>query len=919
MKNKFFTAIFLLIATTPCKALLVSGDPLAATNETFSFNVGFAAFDPGAEYSSPRLWMANDDADMGSMADSVKPYGLSLVNQAASYVAPGATLQATPMTNQEPATIFSYSGTSATATSISNPMWGARYHLFSVPMQRPLFVLTNAKNKVYLVEDLQRYETPTAEKPNVTALIEYDFGASEQIHALLGYGPSIVFAAHATGAFGSTTSKIAELSKTSQATNQGAIPYFELAADTEISVSTAALKGGSSGNDLAALGSSIKFSYLFNTFYIALDVTANAAAGSAATALTFATITANGSNVPPAYDFVFHEVIPSAVATAGVPTAISTGAGTQIRLTQIAGMATTTGLSYLIVAQDAGAGSEFVYAIPFIAKGSNAGQIADFRYIQNTFGQSPELFTGREFTTVISNVQDINPVGAYATQLTVGGGELPLASPNLIKQMYTVGDSVYIVIGNDYDTGQKPGTFYSQAIFAQDGHIAGWTPWQRVLGNDQPQNYSYVDRKTLSGYYIAKETTDFNAVNQTTFAYDSVLAPVLQMGPQGTGGYQGLFDFPQSTSGFNNQLSLLIGTGYKTLTIGQTGVVSGGAFRIPTTVNTVTFADSEISGQEAIVAAELAHNGTNHWLFVGGSTGLSVLTNDSGVTWTGNLANVAALDAGQTFKTVGSFTFIKKLVSDSTYLYVLTSNSLYRIALNANKFTTTPTVALNPELILSANSFGQYPSYFLDLIIDTGFCIIGTTSGLYTINLNAGVVAPQKISIPSGLSAASQLLVISSQDQAQRNFKQLSNLIVLNNTFGSQQARINRFLIQNSVITPFDDFLIANPANPTQGVATSLIKFDNYINNYFCDGTWNIASLYFLGLTQPVNNPLTPYVLQIFTGYRTGFSSSHTILPTFSGYAPLSFINGSNLAGFLRESTSGSVMTYGSFFAHANV
>lgn len=910
MKKIFYVTIFSLIFTTDIHTLLVTGDPEAAAGETFSFDVGFAAFDSGSDLSGPRLWVANNDAGMAGKADTVKPYGLSFIYQLASYVPSTTFPSATPMTNQEAATVYTFDGTTASVTSVDpNPIWGATFQLFNVGAQYPTFVLAGSLNSIYQVQDIEHYTTPTTEKPNVTKLIRYDFAVGEQVAAILAYGKTAIFAAHATGgAFGTNPSKITELS----AVTQNGIPYFGLTADTTIDTTTTALSGGS-GN-LATLSELVTLNFMFNTFYISLDVTANAAPNSCGTALTFATLIPSGS----IYDFVFQQVAPASVLTTGIDTAISAAAGNKVRIPNTAGMLTSTNLQYIIISRDEKTPpgdlnhQQYIYALPVVTTGSNAGQIADFSSIVNTFNPyQPFLAKSREFNTVVSSVTDIDPAGIYAAQLIVGAGAPPLLATNSIQQLYTVGDCVYVVIGDDYAAGQTPGTFQSQAIFAQDGHIIAWTPWKRVLGSDKTMNYSFVDRKTISGYYIDHVTTNFRAVNQTTFVYDSNLAPVLTTPP--TAGIQGIFNFPASTSGLNvNHISLLIATGYEQIVIGQTGIANGTNVAINSPVTTESFTDDALK-TNALIACEIAHNGTNHWIFVGGSTGVSVLTGDNtGYTWQNNLANVAALNAGQTFKKVGNFTFVKKLVWDSTYLYVLTSTGLYRILLDPNKFLAAPTTSLNAELIASSTTIAKNTTYFLDLIVDSGYCVLGTTNGLYAFG-DGGL---QKISIPNGLPAASQLIAISGSNEPQRNFKTLSNLIVLNNSFGTQQARINRFVITDGEIAPFDDCLIAEP-NTTNGIPSSFIKFDNYISNYFTDSSWNLASSYYLGVNQP-SNTKAPSVLQLFTGIHSGFSSSQMIFPYFSNYAPLSFINGVNLAGFIRESTSGSLITYGSFPSHVN-
>lgn len=940
MKKIFYISIFLVFTISNIQALLVTGDPNAAADETFSFDIGFAAFDPKSEQSAPRLWTATNQV---IASDSIKPYGLSLINQLASYVGTTITPTATPMTNEENATVYTFNGTTASAISVPNPIWGAAFAFFDVSYHKPSFVLANDLSQAYLVQNIERYETQTDTEKNITELLRYDLGAGEQTDALLQFSDSLLLA-HSTGGFGANPSKITEAKvetfvvseikdKDGQVVNKITIPYLKTIADTTIDVSTAALLGGGM-HSLASLGSNVTLGYAVNRFYIGLKTTAaNLAMSDRAVSLTYATASKD-ELAPSGYSFIFNSIAPTSVLqAANFNTVVSANQNGTVTINNIAGMTTSTGLSYLIVSRNGATAQQSIYAIPVVASGTNMGEIADFTSIKNYFGSNPALLRAREFDTVISDASQINIAGIYSQQLLVGMGITP-STTGSIQQLYTVGDSVYVVIADPYSAGTTPGTFYSQAIFAQDGHIQGWTPWQRVLGSDQKQLYSFVDNKTISGYYAAhKSTGNFRAIYQTTFVDNSSnLAPLLSQASMG--GTQGLFNFPQTTSGFNNALSMLITTGFQTVNIGQTGKVVGGFFQInnPMTTNDiVSFTSAQLADQTAIIAAEIGHDtSNNHWIFVGGVKGLSVFTDDAtGVTWNGNLADIdtGSLSAGQTFKKVGDFKFIKKLAWDrnSSYLYVLTSNELYRITLDPNKFTANPTTPLDPELIVTGLQLATTQVYFLDLLIDTGFCVLGTTNGLYTLN-NGNNQTLQKIPMPDGLPAVSKIIPIAASLNPEKNFKNLSNLIILNNSFGTQQARINRFVVNNETITPFNDFLVASRPGSTQGLPTSFIRFDNYMSNYFTNGSWNLASTYPLGPNEPndtnqeINLQKLSYVLQLFAGIRTGFSSSQLILPTLSSYPPLLFLAGANnLAGLINESTSGSLIIFGNFPTQANV
>jgi len=221
---------------------------------------------------------------------------------------------------------------------------------------------------------------------------------------------------------------------------------------------------------------------------------------------------------------------------------------------------------------------------------------------------------------------------------------------------------------------------------------------------------------------------------------------------------------------------------------------------------------------------------------------------------------------------------------------------------------------LNAKVVVDTSNFTKNDK-LLDAIIEDGFCILGTTNGLYTFTIPlSSVSSPQPTIVPTGLSANTQLFVVSSENEPQRSFKTLSNLYVLSNTFGVQQAKLNRFTIQDGVLTPFQDTLVAQGVNSTP-ILSSFISFSQYITNYFTDGSWNLASNYFLGTTQP-SSVTSPRMLQLFTGIKTGQSSTHVMLPVLSSVVPLTgtyFANQNMVLGITRESTSGALMTTGSF------
>ena len=931
MKNKILcTCIALYFFVSHIHTTVVKGDPNAAQGETFSFNIGHATFVTKQKH---RLWLASGE-DLSSESDDVQKFGLSLVEEisAEPMLKPNTTSiltpEAKPLANKEPATIIASTSTNQPTVSVDpNPIYGANFLFFDtiihphLPQENnlPTFVVDGSLNKVYFVHDIKHnYLDPQLEKAiSSTQLMEYDLSTGEEVKHILGVKASI-FVAHAAGTFGTDTSKITLLTPSQfiHSTSTGAngetidnkLSYLKYNGEREISISTDALKGGSGEPDLSSLGSSVTMHAIGTNVYVGLDVSADGG-GQAA-------------NVIISRGLTFDSIATDAVVQGGKDTVISANSSNRTRATNIASMTTSTSLSYLIVARDVGPGlgAQSIYAVPLVAKrGENFGKVADISSIVNNFRKnSPTLFIERFFDTALTDPDQIDHLtgtSEVTERLTVGQGPPPLATNELIKDLYVVGDSVYIVIDQDYATNQQPGTFYSQAIFAADGHIISWTPWKRVLGSDEPMLYSSVSKNTSSGFYVSSTGTDFKKVVQTQWLPNGNLSPFFHAAQGPLGGTQGLFNFPQSTPGFNNALSMLIATGLNAVTIGQTGFVDGGHFKVKPMDNddVVSFA---VNDNQALVAAEIAHDGSgDHWLFAGGVSGLAVLVDSTGVTWNGTLSNVGDLNTGQEWQQVGNFEFIKKLVWDDTYIYILTSKALYRIDLDKDKFSDTP-IALDVVTILESTQLSSNP-YLLDIIIDNGFCILGTTQGMYSFNVAAtgGVTDTVKISVADGNPAISQLLAISDSLEPQRSFKTNSNLYVLNNTFGSQQAKVHRFAIQDSSIEPFNDALLNNSSSPN-GIATSFVRFNQYVNHYFTNGSWNFASSYFLGVNQP-STTVSPVMLQLFAGIKNGRSSSEIILKN-SLLVPARFLLATNMfLGIQHESTSGAFIMSGNFEARA--
>lgn len=918
MKKKLIILLLLTNYTHLSYSKLVIGDPNAAPGATFSFNIGFVKYEDRTETSFARFWTATNDATIANMPYDTQKYGLSFVNQLSSYVPPSIQSKATPMTNDGDAIIFELQNNTIISSTEPNPILGAAFSSFDVTMQKPIFVLQNQLNNLYSVYNIEHYEAPVT-KENVTQLLRYNFGTGQTIQAIKGYINGIYTAYSTQGVPNNFTMALLERSQMQDANNAGvASPYLKLLASSAITTSTPALIGGINNPPLTALGPTIGVDIAASRIFFYTQ--AQAASGGIAVGIAQILVSQDSTG---AKTLLFSPIAPGGVLPTTFDTVVSAQNGNSIRITAVKPMLVSTNLSYMIVARDSGTGPQTIYALPLATKGIYAGMIADFSSVTTKFGSYKPTFIERYFTNVLSDPSQIaldnNPL---ADQLQVGGSStLPIGPGNNIKQIYTVGDSVYAVIGQEYDANDAPGTYQSQAIFAPEGYIVGWTPWTRVLGSDQQMSYSFIDGKYLTGTYVASttpsSTPEFKSMYQTIFTTSSNLSEFLTAAQGGVGGIQGIFNFNQYTPGFGNSLSMLISTAFNKVALGQTGYSNGGIFEVMQNPTVIGFSSEQINNQGPLVAAEIAHDtNNNHYIFAGGANGISVLSgNTTGVSWNGTLNSVNDLNNDQiSFKKLGDFSFVKKLIWDTNYIYILTSNNLYRILLDPNKFTLNPTTPLNVETVLPSTNVGK-TTYFLDAIIDNGYCLLGTTSGFYRFN-NGSLI---KITLPGGLPAVSQITAIAPNNNSSHSFKDLSNIIILNSTFGTQQSKIYRFAIQNEIISMLPDTLVATPANLSQGIPSAFITFDNFISSYFTDGSWNTAQSYYLGPNQPENSVATPFVMQIQAGVHSGQSSSQVIMPMLTTQAPFPFLRlTQNILNMIRETTSGAVIVAGDFEAYTN-
>jgi hypothetical protein len=536
------------------------------------------------------------------------------------------------------------------------------------------------------------------------------------------------------------------------------------------------------------------------------------------------------------------------------------GASVEVSIQKIRTMRTSTGTFYLIVLGGNGSvqdTAEQVFAMPLVngsADRSLNGTIAARDSVpENQYDGNPAtVFLGARKRTEAAVLPDQMPTSADAA-VQVGGGVVPFGS---VTDLYVSRDAVFVTV-LDGAGNQQPGTFYSQALFNEFGNIFAWTAWQRVGGHINQVLGGITDPGTGDTYSMIQENGEVNTVTRTDWssgAPDGLEFLSLAFGQvllQANGGIRGLFDLPVITPGLFD-ISLLVGVGHGAVVFGQTGFMDLGAL-IPVTgdqfKNVQLFQDGTISTTlpigagdptivgisggvlaqiSPIIAAEVAASATQGWLVCGGCRGVAILSDGAGEGW--NLAsglgpNFAGITAGMSFKGVGDYRFVRKLMCDNEFLYVLTDTQLDRIDLNAENV---GLGIINP--ITLATTY-QVPGIgangiFLDFIVSGKFALIATSGGLVRVGNNADIstaideasVDWTTVPVPESDGCVYKLIPLSETGRAQDFARGTgAQLYALGAYRGKERAQINRFVvhglsnddsISDTTILPLPDLFI---------------------------------------------------------------------------------------------------------------
>ena len=252
-------------------------------------------------------------------------------------------------------------------------------------------------------------------------------------------------------------------------------------------------------------------------------------------------------------------------------------------------------------------------------------------------------------------------------------------------------------------------------------------------------------------WYLSETIGNYNTVKITQWAYQGAYQDTSRHGqliesvseeflPEKAGVHQ-LFNFDEQTGSFNpnNTFSMMVAAGYKKVMLIQTGVNSAGALT-PTAGDPATYTkvyeDAVIQGLGPICCAAISQSAAadEGWLFVAGYNGIAILCDDNGDGFSpANLNDVTTDLSTLSFRKLGTFSKVYKLVCDEEFLYIMTKKKLYRMAMNNVTFSDPGTaVAIN----ISEPGDADLPttdenSSFLDFIVANRLGLLATTHGLY--------------------------------------------------------------------------------------------------------------------------------------------------------------------------------------------
>ena len=554
-----------------------------------------------------------------------------------------------------------------------------------------------------------------------------------------------------------------------------------------------------------------------------------------------------------------------AVSALGTDSIIGAAApDTEVTIHQLATLFPSIGTQYLVVVGGVGPDNTDpvnVYAMPLTSQ----GQLASINQPPLTIYSASIFFDQRQFVTPATSPSDLYT--STDTPAIVGGG----SAPGAITGLFTTGDSVCISVVNA-ETGFASGIFYSQALFDNDLRICGWTPWQRALYPATISSFVAFDNTLNIFWYGNTLGGEEHSIVRTGWQQGTtqLSQAVAEQFPPAQGGLQGVCDIPYSsclisTASYN---AFAILTGNKAVAFAQTAQVvdnqlapqigwqtvvrcaDGNLNNLTTPAQFVYSAGGALNDLGPIITAAATFTDVN-WILVGGNGGLAVLAeaDGSGIPLQSIGGGFLGLSTTLSWRQLGNYTNVRKIVTDGASIYVLTDTTLERFTISQD--VVSGAVAFTAVRLATAEQLltGPY-SFFSDIVISGPLAILATSSGLLRSSSAIGSATSQDnvgwttITMPESTGVATRLLPITITGKPSGLFNATSpgNLYVLSADPGNNQARIYRYVvtygtgsIDTNTVQLFDDEFIKNRP-------TFLIDIGTYRNYFYTDGVlWSTS------------------------------------------------------------------------------
>lgn len=755
----------------------------------------------------------------------------------------------------------------------TSPLFDASFRFMRVMermgTQRIALVKTGVANQahVYVIDRFFRAD----DIPVLQALNIKDATGNTTAENIFGLGvanETMVFAAvlgNGEANFGDTDSGIAVLNVMDEATEENksrrVLKQIDVGSGVPINVDDTRAASLEYDNSAIAINNSavsianavdLWWDAELRVLYGALQITGNSAANDGARGVFVGSFDTAGTT-----ELTLREIAPDSVFTVGNNNEIIGGvdADVQVSIFKVRTMHTSTGLPYLIVVGGNNVQQNKVFALPLVNKRNNQGVISvddltvhgtiakkDADPIDVISNQDTPRFLGRKFDVPATTAMDI-PISSDIAALVGGDG---IASGDIVD-IRIVGDAVFVCV-SEPETNQKSGIFYSQALLDEKGRIKGWTQWQRVGGTTNKVFGFALDAKLGNFTFIHGTDVDsINSVKRTSWENnDESLRgqlPDLLRGimPQTAGGIRGLFDFSQNTPGLND-IALTVATGNGVVALIETGHIDDNDVLCPNegefTKDSVAFENGAITqdfpdglstqfvsisggvlselgpitAAEIVQLDELQHG----WLVVGGVGGVAMLVNPDGSGWTtpDELSyNFEGLVNGMSFKKIGNYRFVRKLICDNDFLYVLTDTVFDRIDLSSSDFAIGQLTKVTLATLSDLPRLGDNGT-LIDILVSEKFALLTTSAGVFRIGNGKNIATVTsvadmgwtRVTIPNEQIPVTKIISTSLTGRIQDVARMGGGTIcLLSNYRGKERAQINRFLVSDTSVAAISD------------------------------------------------------------------------------------------------------------------